>query len=70
MQVSSNGGFYKTELRKVFGHFNRLLAHWVRRKYKKLARHRRRSVYWLGRVARRQPSLFIHWHVLGKPAAG
>lgn len=64
------GSFYKTELRKVFGHFNRLLAHWVRRKYKKLSRHRRRSVHWLGRVAQRQPHLFKHWQVLEKPAAG
>lgn len=64
------GSFYKTELRKVFGHLDRLLSHWARRKYKKLAGHKRRSVHWLGRVARRQPGLFIHWHVLGKPAAG
>jgi len=64
------GSFYKTELRKVFGRFDRLLSHWARRKYKKLAGHKRRSVHWLGRVACRQPDLFIHWQVLGKPAAG
>lgn len=64
------GSFYKTELRKVFNHFDRLLAHWARRKYKKLSRHRRKSVHWLGRVARRQPDLFVHWTVLGKPATG
>lgn len=64
------GQYYKTELRKVFGHFDRLLSHWARRKYKKLAGHKRRSVRWLGRVARRQPDLFIHWQVLGKPAVG
>lgn len=64
------GSFYKTELWKVFGHLDSLLAYWARRKYKKLAGHKRRSVYWLGRVARRQPKLFIHWQTLGKPATG
>ena len=64
------GSFYKTECRKVFSQFDRLLARWVRRKYKKLSRHRRQSVHWLGRVARSLPNLFIHWQVLGKPAAG
>lgn len=64
------GSFYKTEMRKAFGHFDRLLTHWARRKYKKLAGHKRRSMHWLGRVARRQPDLFVHWRVLGKPAAG
>ncbi len=64
------GSFYKTELRRVFNHFDQMLSHWARRKYKKLAGHKRRSVYWLGRVARRQSGLFIHWEVLGKPAAG
>jgi RNA-directed DNA polymerase len=64
------GSFYKTELRKVFGPFDRLLAHWARRKYKKLRGHKTRSVHWLGGVAQRQPNLFIHWQVLGKPAAG
>lgn len=64
------GRFYKTEMRKVFNHFDRKLAYWVRRKYKKYAGHKRRSVYWLGQVARRQPELFVHWTVLGKPAIG
>jgi RNA-directed DNA polymerase len=64
------GSFYKSELRKVFSPFDRHLAYWARRKYKKLRGHERRSVHWLGHVARRQPSLFIHWQVLGKPAAG
>jgi len=64
------GSFYKTEMRKVFQALDCLLAHWVRRKYKKLQRHKRRSVHWLGRIALRQPELFIHWQVLGKSAAG
>lgn len=64
------GSFYPTEMRKVFQHLDQLLALWARRKYKKLRRHKLRSIYWLGRLARREPDLFVHWKVLGKPAAG
>lgn len=64
------GSFYKTEMRRVYDHFDRKLARWARRKYKRLAGHKRQSVHWLGRLARRQPRLFTHWSVLGKPSAG
>lgn len=64
------GDFYQTEMRKVYGLVDLKLARWVRRKYKSLAGHKRRSVYWLGRVARRNPGLFIHWVKLSKPAVG
>ena len=37
------GLFYKTALRAVFGHLDRLLVRWVRRKYRTLARHPRRA---------------------------
>ena len=40
-------------------------------KYKRLRRHRRRAIHWLGGLARRAPRLFAHWHLLGlTPAAG
>ena len=36
---------------------------------RKLRRQRRRAVYWLGGVARREPRLFAHWYRLGvRPA--
>jgi len=65
------GRFYKSALNSVFRHLNRTLARWAGRKFKKLRRHRRRAEHWLGRVARREPRLFVHWHLLGlKPTAG
>lgn len=64
------GGFYPTEMRKVYELVDLKLARWARRKYKNLARHKRKSVYWLGRVAQRTPELFIHWVKLSKPTAG
>ncbi|WP_082268068.1 group II intron reverse transcriptase/maturase [Leptospira interrogans] len=64
------GAFYKTEMRRVFEHFDRKVALWARRKYKKLSRSKRKSIYWLGKIAKREPWLFTHWQVIGKPAAG
>lgn len=55
------GLFYKTALRAVFGHLDRLLVRWVRRKYRTLARHPRRAKRWLDQMVRRQPRLFVHW---------
>lgn len=42
------------------------LARWARRKYKKLLRYEGRSLRWLWRVARRQPTLFTHWRAYGQ----
>jgi len=63
------GRFYKSRLYRALRHLNRALVHWVCRKYKKLARHRRRAEYWLGRLARRQPGLFAHWQMGILPSA-
>lgn len=64
------GSFYKTEMRKVYSHLDRKLAHWVRRKYKRLAKRKRASIYWLGKVGRNKPNLFVHWQKLGIPTTG
>ncbi len=57
------GRFYPTVMTSVFWHFDLTLRHWVRRKYKRLYRRKRRSRCWLDRVARREPDLFIHWRL-------
>ncbi|WP_424353327.1 group II intron maturase-specific domain-containing protein [Methanosarcina mazei] len=53
--VNYYGLFYKSEMYSVLKHVNRSLARWVQRKYKKLARHKRRANDWLGKIARREP---------------
>jgi len=68
--VNYYGRFYKSELYTVLRHMNRALVHWARRKYKKLARHRRRAEQWLGKIARREPQLFVHWKMGILPGAG
>ena len=65
------GHFYKSALYPILRHFNVQLTRWAMRKYKRLRRHRRRAEYWLGGIARREPRMFAHWHLLGvRPAAG
>lgn len=64
------GHFYKSQLYPVFHHMNMALAHWARRKYKKLARHKTRAIKWLGRLAQNLPNLFAHWKLGVTPAAG
>jgi RNA-directed DNA polymerase len=60
------GRFYKSALRRAFDHFDRRLVSWARRKYRKLARHPRRSQRWLQKMINRQPRLFIHWLAFGR----
>jgi len=68
--VNYYGRFYKSELYSVFVYVNRALVRWVRRKHKKFERHHRRAIYWLGRIARRDTKLFVHWQMGVRPAAG
>lgn len=68
--INYYGKYYKSELYCVFQHLNRTLARWATRKYKRLRGHSRRAMFWLGSIARRDPSLFYHWKWGIKPAAG
>lgn len=42
----------------------------VRRTYKRFRRRARASMHWLGRIARRDPQLFVLWQLGVKPKAG
>jgi len=55
---------------RVLQHLNKVLAAWARRKYKRLRRRRRASAHWLGRIARRNPTLFVLWEIGVLPEAG
>lgn len=63
--LNAYGMFYRSALRVVFDHFDRLLVRWARRKYRRLSTHPRRSRAWLKRVAQRSPRLFCHWLPFG-----
>ena len=68
--VNYYGRFYKSALTPVLRELERSLAYWVRRKFKRFARHARRAVHWLGHVARREPNLFVLWQIGIRPATG
>jgi RNA-directed DNA polymerase len=61
--INYYGRFYKSGLYPVMRHINTALVRWVRRKYKKFAKHRKRAELWLGKIARREPKLFSHWQL-------
>ncbi|MGB8899232.1 MAG: group II intron maturase-specific domain-containing protein [Methylocella sp.] len=53
------GRYYRTKCIAVLHRINAALARWARRKYKRLRYRKTASVQWLGRLARRDPSLFV-----------
>ena len=68
--VNYYGRFYRSALTPVLRCLERALVYWARRKYKRLRRHQRRATYWLGRIARRDPDLFVLWQMGIRPPAG
>jgi RNA-directed DNA polymerase len=61
--INYYGRFYKSQLYGVLHHLNKSLILWVRRKYKKMMRHKQRASRWLERLARKRPELFVHWQM-------
>ena len=64
------GHFYKSLFQRMLYYLDRVLVRWAMRKYKKLNGRQRRATHWLGRIARREPTLFAHWGFGVRPAAG
>jgi RNA-directed DNA polymerase len=64
------GRFYRSKGVQVLCHLNEALAVWARRKYKQLRRRERASMHWLGRIAQRDPKLFVLWQLGVRPEAG
>jgi RNA-directed DNA polymerase len=64
------GRFYRSKCVQVLRHLNEALAVWARRKYKRLRRRERASMHWLGRIAQRDPKLFVLWQLGVRPEAG
>ena len=64
------GHFYRSKCVQVLRYVNVALARWARRKFKRFRRRERASMHWLGRVARRDPNLFVLWQLGIQPEAG
>ncbi|MBU0477386.1 group II intron reverse transcriptase/maturase [bacterium] len=61
--------FYKSAMYPTFEHINRILVRWAMRKHKRFRRKRKAATHWLGRLARRDSKLFVHWQFGIYPAA-
>jgi RNA-directed DNA polymerase len=68
--INYYGQYYKSALYPTFDILNCILKKWAIRKYKKLKGCPRRATHWLGRIASRQPGLFVHWKFGCTPSAG
>ena len=64
------GRFYASALRPLWRNVNEYLSRWLRRKYKHLARHRRKALRAVGRLASQSPDAFVHWEAGFVPSAG
>lgn len=65
--INYYGKFYKSEMYSVLRHINKALIMWARKKYKRLARHKKRAEHFIGRIAKQNPKLFKHWEIGIKP---
>jgi RNA-directed DNA polymerase len=68
--VNYYGRFYRSALTPVLRHLERALIRWACRKYKRFRGHVTNAAHWLGRVARRDPNLFVMWQMGIRPATG
>jgi RNA-directed DNA polymerase len=59
--VNYYGKFYPTALEPLWRHFNRTLASWAQKKYKKMRKHKLQSWLFIMNIAKRDPHLFVHW---------
>jgi len=64
------GRFYRSRCVQVLRHLHEALGAWARRKYRRFRRRERASMHWLGRIARRERTLFAHWAHGVLPDAG
>lgn len=63
--IAYYGRFYRSALGPVFRPLDHALVRWATRKYKRFAGHQRKASRWLQGIGRRQPTMFLHWEILG-----
>lgn len=58
------GRYHRSALDSVFRHFNNTLITWVMHKYKKFRGRKTRAAILLRKIAKENPSLFVHWQAV------
>ena len=64
------GRFCPSAMHSLMMHLNQRLVKWAMRKYKRFRFHEKRATHWLGRIAHREPGMFVHWRFGYKPSTG
>jgi len=64
------GRYYRSALYPIIRQIEHALVRWAMRKYKRFRGHWLKATHWLGRIARREPRLFVSWEFGYRPSAG
>jgi RNA-directed DNA polymerase len=59
--ITYYGKFYASSLKAFLQEVNYCLTRWVTNKYKRFRGKPQQAYYWLGKIAKRNPTLFYHW---------
>ena len=58
------GRFYPSEMYEIWYHLDWYLVQWIRRKFKRFSRHKRRARKYLVQLKQQNPRLFFHWTLI------
>lgn len=61
--VNYYGRYCKSAMYRSLKSIERYLIRWAKRKYKRFRGSNRQAKYWLGRISKREPKLFVHWRL-------
>jgi RNA-directed DNA polymerase len=64
------GRYRKSALYPILRQIEHALVRWAMQKYKRLRGHWIKATHWLGRIARREPGLFVFWGFGFRPSVG
>lgn len=68
--INYYGRFCPSAMHSLMMHLNQRLVKWAMRKYKRFRFNEKRATHWLGRIAYREPGMFVHWRLGYKPSTG
>lgn len=63
--INYYGKYGRREIIQTLDFLDREVVRWAKRKYKRLTS-KRKARYWLNRIRKREPNLFIHWQFANK----
>ena len=64
------GRYHRSALYPILRQIEHALVRWAMRKYKRFRGHWLKATHWLGRIAVREPRLFVFWEFGFRPSAG